>query len=388
MAKKAAVKEELPQVNIDTALQAKIALARKEANSFLIERFDEVLLAFVALISGKHLMLVGVPGTAKSRLAFILCNLIKGRIFDFQFNKYTGPEEIFGPLDVPSLMGQNGGKSQYIRVPDGMLQQADIAHLDELGKASTAIRNTLLKILNEGIGPDGKKVPLLVSIASANEWIGEADDAKEMAALFDRFTLRKNIRQISTPAGRERLLFDDGLDNVRFSVSLTPADILKARSEALQIPFTTNAKDVLKAILEDLAQAGIIVGDRRQRWSVSVARAAAYLAGDKQVDPEHLEVLCHVLWAEPIEQPLKAAAIIMKKANPSAAQVTKLLGEAEEVVANCPVKDLGKCIAAVKQLDEIKSKLDGIKDSDRKAAALEFVEEHGKNLRRAAMGGF
>jgi MoxR-like ATPase len=205
-AKRTAVKEDLPVVNVDVVLQGKLRQGMKEANFFLIERADEVLLSFIALVSGRHLMLVGVPGTAKSRLAEILCMLIDGRIYNYQFNKYTSPEEVFGPLDIPSLTGAGTGKSKYLRVTDDMLPEADIAHLDELGKASTAIRNTLLKILNEGtIRNGGKeiKVPMLVAIASANEWIGEGDDAKEMGALFDRFTLRKNIRQISTPAGRD-----------------------------------------------------------------------------------------------------------------------------------------------------------------------------------------
>jgi MoxR-like ATPase len=388
-AKRTAVKEDLPVVNVDVVLQGKLRQGMKEANFFLIERADEVLLSFIALVSGRHLMLVGVPGTAKSRLAEILCMLIDGRIYNYQFNKYTSPEEVFGPLDIPSLTGAGTGKSKYLRVTDDMLPEADIAHLDELGKASTAIRNTLLKILNEGtIRNGGKeiKVPMLVAIASANEWIGEGDDAKEMGALFDRFTLRKNIRQISTPAGRDRLLFDDDLDKVKFTVKLTPQEIRQARAEAMQLPFTKRCKEVLKDILGDLQKEGIIVGDRRQRWSVSVARAAAYMAGSDRVEPVHLEVLQHVLWAEPIEQPLKAAAIVMKRANPAAAQITKLLGEAEEIVQNTDAKDLPVVIGNVKKLDEIKGKLESMADSDRRDAALDFVVEHSKNLRKAAMG--
>src|SRR5690348_3906124 len=99
--KSKAPKEVLPDVQIDLALQSKIRTGRQEANQFLIERFEEIWLAFVALICGRHLMLVGPPGTGKSMLARLLCTLINGRMFDFQFNKFTSPEEIFGPLDIP-----------------------------------------------------------------------------------------------------------------------------------------------------------------------------------------------------------------------------------------------------------------------------------------------
>src|SRR4051812_16133196 len=240
MAKKPVVKEELPEVVIDKGILHKLTVARHEMNQFLIERRDEIMLVLIGLIAGRHVMLVGPPGTAKSRLAELLCDLIQGRIYNYQFNKYTVREEVFGPPDIPSLTGQNGGQSRYVHVTTNMLPEADIAHFDELGKASTAIRNTLLRVLNEGRFNNGgieQKVPLLVGIASANEWIGESDDAKEMAALFDRFTIRKTIKQISSPAGRERLLFDATLDNAQFSVKLTPQEILKARSEAMQLPF-------------------------------------------------------------------------------------------------------------------------------------------------------
>lgn len=390
-AKARAPKEVLPTVAINTAIQSKIQTGRQEANQFLIERYDELTLAFIALISGKHLMLVGPPGTAKSRLARIICMLIGGRIFDLQFNKFTMPEEVFGPLDIPSLKGDHGGKSKFVRVTTAMLPEADIAHLDELGKASTAIRNTLLKILNEGeFINDGvvHKAPLQCAIASSNEWIGEADDAKEMAALFDRFTLRKEIREISTPAGRERLLFDSTLDDIKFSVSLTPAEILQARADAMQLPFTANAKDVLKNILVRLQGEGIKVGDRRMRWSVSVAKANAYLQGAQAVEPEHLEALAHVLWSEPVEQPAKAAALILKLANPAAAQITKYLGEAQDIVGSIAKDaDTGTIVAQAKKLNEIKSKLEGLKDSDRKTVALEFINEHAKELQRQVLGG-
>lgn len=385
-----APKEVLPAVQIDAALQGKIRTGRQEANQFLIERFEEIWLAFVALISGRHLMLVGPPGTGKSLLARLLCTLIQGRIFDFQFNKYTSPEEVFGPLDIPSLTGEKGGQSQYVRVTTSMLPEADIAHFDELGKASTAILNTLLRITNEGeFINNGQviRVPLLVAIASANEWIGDGEGMKETAALFDRFTLRKTIRQISTPAGRDRLLFDDSIDRAKFSVTLTPAEIRQARQEAMTIPFSQQTKDVLKLILQDLQNAGIVVGDRRQRWSVGVARAAAYLAGASAVEPDHLEILKHVLWAEPIEQPAKVEPIIMKRANPSAAKVIKLLGDAEDVVNNTNTKDLTATITSSKKLEEIQDQLEGMKDSDRKAAAMEFVTEHIRSLKLAAIGG-
>jgi MoxR-like ATPase len=393
MAKKTATAAaiEEPQGAVDTLLQGKFRTIRDEINAALIERRDEILLSLAALISGKHAMFVGPPGTAKSLLAHLLGQAMNGKVFDFQFNKYTGPEEVFGPLDIPSLKGTTtaDGKSAYLRVTTDYLPEAHVAHLDELGKASTAISNTLLRILNEGTMMNAGQVvkcPLLVAIASSNEWIGDGE-TKELGALFDRFAIRKAIRQIATPAGRKRLLYDDSVGKVNFSVRLAPQEVLQARTEASALPFTAHAIDVLEEILAELHKEGIAIGDRRQKWAVSVARAGAYLAGNAAVEAEDLEILQHVLWSEPMEQPAKAAVIVMKKANPTAAQVTNMLGQAQEIVSNTNTKDLPSVIEATKKLADIKKKLAAMKDSERRDAALEFVTDNDRNLRKIAMDG-
>jgi MoxR-like ATPase len=264
MAKKP--QEQLATPTINVGIQQKIMQAQKEVNKFLIERRDEVWLVFAGLLSGKNVMLVGVPGIAKSRLAELLALVMNGKVFNCQFNKFSQIEEGIGPLDVPSLIGQTSTtKSKYMRVVDetklvkvpwynsaNTIVEADVAILDELGKASTAIRNVFLRALNEKMfinGGVGYKIPLLFALATANEWIGEADDAKEMAALFDRFALRKTVTQIASPAGLDRLLFDDDLDNPQFTVQLTPAEVVQAQKEAMQIPWSARAKEVLKEVL-------------------------------------------------------------------------------------------------------------------------------------------
>ncbi len=63
------------------------------------------------------------------------------------------------------------------------------------------------------------------------------------------------------------------------------------------------------------------------------AQAYAWLCGAERVEPEHLEVLQHVLWDSPEEQPLKCAQVIARIANPPGMRIAGLLMEAEEVLA-------------------------------------------------------
>src|SRR3954468_22455979 len=187
-------------------LQGKFAAARKELSAALIERDDEVDLVLTALVAQEHVLLVGPPGCAKSLLLDSLMGWMRGRRFSALLNRFTTPEEVLGPISVAGLKCD-----VYRRVTAGKLPEADLAFLDEVFKASSAILNVLLKILNERTfeAGDGSavKVPLKLCVGASNEW-PSPETGKELAALFDRFCLRKSVRPVLTQAGRKRLLWE------------------------------------------------------------------------------------------------------------------------------------------------------------------------------------
>ena len=63
---------------------------------------------------------------------------------------------------------------KYVRVTTGKLPETEFCFLDEIFKASSAILNTLLKILNERTFDPGdgvvRTVPLKLCLAASNEW--------------------------------------------------------------------------------------------------------------------------------------------------------------------------------------------------------------------------
>lgn len=85
--------------------------------------------------------------------------------FERLLTKYTNPEELFGPLSLPSLEND-----VYIRNINGYLPSASIAFLDEIFKANSAILNSLLTILNERRFDNGCvqiKIPLLAMVRAS-----------------------------------------------------------------------------------------------------------------------------------------------------------------------------------------------------------------------------
>lgn len=366
----------------DGPVRGKFAAARSELSAALIERDEEVDLALTALLAKEHLLLVGPPGCAKSLLLDSLMNwLAGGTKFSILLTKFTTPEEVVGPVSLAGLK-----EDRYRRVTAGKLPEAHLAFVDEVFKASSAILNTLLRILNERrFENDGETipVPLLLCVAASNEW-PPPDAGKELAALTDRFLFRKEVRPIRTRAGRGRLLW--GNDHTpRLSTSVTPAEVEAAHAEAMALPWSGDAREALETIVRELAREGVQPGDRRQFKAVGAARAYAWLCGADRVRPEHLEVLQHVLWDDPVEQPRVAAQIIAKVANPAGMRVNQLLLEAEQVLAGCDVKDLASAATAAAKLADIEKGLAALTGDGRAERARSYVQEQVRLLRLASL---
>jgi MoxR-like ATPase len=365
-------------------IQEKFLATRRELSAALIERDEEIDIVLTALICNEHPLLVGPPGTAKSLLLDSLMRWTSGRRFTALLTKFTTPDELFGPISVAGLK-----EDKYRRVTTGKMPEAHLVFLDEVFKASSAILNTLLRILNERLFENGDgtlvKVPLLLCVSASNEWPNAQEGGKELQAVYDRYLLRRTVRPILSAAGRQRLLWTRD-HTARLSTSISPEEIEMARTDALALPWTDDAKEALEAILRELAKEGIQPGDRRQFKSVGAAQAFAYLSGAERVEPEHLEVLAHTLWDDPQEQPEKVAGIVARIANPTGMRVNSLLLEVEQILAATDVRQLAQAASAAGKLQEILKKLGTLKGGDsRVAKAREYVQQQIKRIKLASI---
>jgi len=365
-----------------TPVREKLTAVRRELNELLIEREEEVDLVLTALLAHEHVLLVGPPGCGKSLLLDSVLRWTGGTRFSLLLTKFTTPEELVGPVSLTSLR-----EDKYVRVTTGKLPEADYAFLDEVMKGSSAILNTLLRILNERVYDAGdgvvRTVPLKLCVAASNEW-ASPDTGKELAALTDRFLLRKAVSPIRSQAGRQKLLWTRD-HSPTLSGTVSPAEVESARRQAVELPWSAAAKDALEVILKELAREGIHPGDRRQFKTVRVVRAFAYLSGADEVQPEHLEVAQHCLWDAPEEQPLKAAQVIARIANPTGMRVSQLLLEVEQVLAATDVRNLTEAAKAAAKLAEIDRQLSTLKGNGRVEKARTYLKEQLKKLKLASI---
>ena len=261
----------------------------------LVERDLAVRLALLAALAGEHLLLVGPPGTAKSLVARRLRGAFAGStFFERLLTRFTVPEELFGPLSIKALE-----QDRYHRQVEGYLPTAQVAFLDEIFKANSAILNALLTLLNERLFDNGVErvaTPLIAVIGASNE----LPEDGELDALADRFLLRLHVGPVS----------DDGFDvlldlrgepptAVPAADALDHATLAALRDEAETVDLPTDVRALLKGLRKRCAELQIPVSDRRWRKVVKLLQVAALSCGREIVSVWDCWLLQHCLWHTP-----------------------------------------------------------------------------------------
>eukprot|EP00193_Tetraselmis_chui_P012111 CAMPEP_0177772146 /NCGR_PEP_ID=MMETSP0491_2-20121128/12044_1 /TAXON_ID=63592 /ORGANISM="Tetraselmis chuii, Strain PLY429" /LENGTH=555 /DNA_ID=CAMNT_0019289891 /DNA_START=116 /DNA_END=1783 /DNA_ORIENTATION=- len=269
----------------------------------LVERDTEVRLLLLAALCGEHILYLGPPGTAKSELGRRLSQLTSGAYFERLLTRFSVPEELFGPLSMRALE-----EDKYVRKTRGYLPSADVAFIDEIFKANSAILNTLLTILNERLFDNGSsrtEVPLICMVAASNE----LPESEELDALYDRFLFRKEVQQVS-PGGLATLLTMVGASqsakaNVQLSekMPLTLEQFQAIRHAAVTSvtvpPGVVQLITDLRTYLQDKVEPPCYISDRRLVKSIAMLQVAAYTNGRSQVSEVDCLLLQHVLWNRP-----------------------------------------------------------------------------------------
>ena len=368
----------LPKQSVKDSItiREKFAAVRKELGEALIERNEEIDLLLTGLIAGEHLLLVGPPGCGKSLLVDSLMRWTHGSKFSCLLNRFSMPEELLGMYSLSELK-----LDKFVRITTNKLPESQYVFLDEIFRASPAILNILLKILNEKTFDKGdgvaRRVPLEICLGAANDW-PTGDEGKSLGALVDRFMLRKSVAPISSMAGRQRLLWNN--QPPEFSTSLSAHELIAARLDAQGLPWSKEAKQALESVLDELSRQGVKPSDRRQFKSIAVVQGYAWLQGAEEVQPEHLEILQHVLWGDH-EEAAKVRSVILQIAAPVGMKVNGLISEIEQVLSSVDPKDLGQAATAAAKLSEINKTLKGLKSHPKASAAIAYLKEKITELR-------
>lgn len=364
----------------------KLNKIKDSLNKKFYEREEEIEGLLVSLLSGQHMFLVGLPGTGKSYLASELSKLVQGsNYFEWQLGKYTTPEELFGALRLDQFE-----KGIHVRNTQNKLPEANFAYLDEIFKGSSAILNTLLKIMNERVFDNNgqMKVPLISLIGASNE-LPEEDEGLE--AMYDRLLLKYEVKPLLKRESRIKMRKGIG-QNVTIP-SITMEELTEYQLFTQMVDMPDSMHENLEYIFIDLLDEGIRVSDRRTYQSINALKARAFLNNRDVVIEEDMMILQHIFW-NTLEEKEVAQEIIKEHAQDKITNtLDRVRSEAKDIL-NSISKDANmihnNVVEIGTKLKELATELEHLKrkNPDRNEEINEVVidlENERRNLLEVAL---
>ena len=304
-----------------TDLQGRFTDLKEKLLARHIERYDEVEIILVSLLTGFHSVLIGPPGTAKSMLAEDVTKAFDVELFKYLFTKFTTPEEIFGPFNLAKLKA-----GSYERIIDGKAPTAELIFYDEVFKANSAILNAQLTLMNERKFDNGAAridVPLLTVVAASNE----LPEGEELNALFDRFHFRKKVDYIHEPGNFLRML--DTAEDIELP-TFTLEELFAAQAEVRAVDMPQDVKETMVDIRSSMQMEGLISSDRRYFQAQKALKAMAWLYGRTAVNDDDFRIMEHMLWSQP-EEIRKVSRVILGHTNPLDQKANEIIDMADEI---------------------------------------------------------
>ena len=300
----------------------KIQLLRQQLAQDCLERSYQIDALIALFICKQHGLLLGPPGTGKTMLLELLCNVfVDTSYFSLLVGSDTKPDDFFGPVSLNALKDHE----IYRRNTANRLPKAHLAYLDEIFKASTPMLNNLLKVINERIyyNPDPETIPLRTVVGSSNEIPNEG----AAAAFADRFTWKNWVGYLQKQENITEL-WERSIEGRKSSVTVKMSllDLDRAALECSQVT-VKHVFPILLQLKDKLEVAGYTVSDRRWLSILKFLQAFAWVRRESTVTLDVIRTLLpDCIWQKPEE-----AAAIASLVN---AEIREITGRISKIRIN------------------------------------------------------
>ena len=252
---------------------------------------------FVTMISGGHLLIEGVPGTAKTTI----CKTI-ARLINYNFKRIQGAVDI-QPADIIGVRVYDRNKSEFILQKGPIF--ADFLMVDEMNRLTPKTQSALLEAMSEGQATIDGETHLLPTqffvIATQNPHEAEGTFPL-IEAQRDRFMFSAVLTHLDAENELEVIRreqaggLDWGIYHDRIRPVIGPEEVVEMAATVRQI----RIDESVMAYIRDLVTATRLHSDIRlgasSRASIAFVRGSRVLAalnGRDYVIPDDVRELAH-----------------------------------------------------------------------------------------------
>src|ERR1700746_428930 len=184
----------------------------------------------VALLTGGHVLLEGVPGLAKTLTVRTLCDAIHAKFARIQFTPDLLPADLVGTVVYNQLKGECTSKLGPVF--------ANLVLADEINRAPAKVQSALLEAMQERqvtIGDKTYPLPEPFVVMATQNPIEQEGTYPLPEAQIDRFMLMVNV---GYPTREEERKIMDRMtqpEPLKVEAVVTPAQLIDARSVVKQV---------------------------------------------------------------------------------------------------------------------------------------------------------
>ena len=299
---------------------------RSEIAKVLVGQEELVTRLMIALLSGGHVLLEGVPGLAKTTAIKTLAECVAGKFQRIQFTPDLLPADLVGTLVFNPKEGTFSTKKGPIF--------ANFVLADEINRAPSKVQSALLEAMQERqvtIGEESFALPELFLVLATQNPLEQEGTYPLPEAQIDRFMLKVKVDYPSRDDERKVVDLALGESMGRVQPVVTPEDLFAMRDVVSMIYIDDKVKDYVLSLVQatrDPSAAGmeelapLIDCGASPRASIALAvgaRSLAFLNGRGYVTPQDVKDVAHdvlrhrmILSYEAEAQEVDADAVVEK----------------------------------------------------------------------------
>lgn len=290
-------------VNEIEAVGAKMAQARASIAGRVVGQTEVVDLALIALLSGGHALLMGLPGLGKTLLVDTLSTVMGLSTNRVQFTPDLMPADILGS-EVLETATDGTRAFRYIEGPIF----AQLLMADEINRASPRTQSALLQAMQERsvtIGGTDHSLPAPFYVLATQNPIEQEGTYPLPEAQLDRFLIQITVDYPDRDTERQILMATTGIEEGTSTGVFTPEGLIAAQKIVRQMPvgdaIVEQILDLVRACRPDEPEATDLVrqtvswgpGPRAAQALMLTVRARALLNG--RLAPNHDDVAAMAL---------------------------------------------------------------------------------------------